>query len=108
MRSRMSSTDRAKQFMPFAALRGYDEAIAELNLAQEARITLGEDAAQELDAQLHRLHPGIYAAICSYNGRVYETVVGRISEIDLTNRNLTIGGTKAAFDDIIKAEEICE
>lgn len=94
--------------MPFAALRGYDEAIAELNLARESRITLGEDAAQELDAQLHRLRPGAAASVRCYNGRIYETIVGRISEIDAVNRKLTVGGTRAAFDDIIEAEEICE
>ena len=52
MRSKMSRADRAKQFMPFSALSGYGKVIDELNALREPRITLGEDAALELDARL--------------------------------------------------------
>ena len=100
MRSKMNRADRAKQFMPFAALKGYDEAIAALNMAHEPRITLGEDAAQELDAQLRALSPGARAAVRYYTGRVYETVIGRVQALDPESRLLYIAGLCIRFDDI--------
>ncbi len=108
MRSKMSRADRAKQFMPFAALKGYEEAIAELNLAHEPRITLGEDAAQELDSCLHNLYPGVHAAIRYYNGRIYDTAVGRIQEIDEVNRQLLLSGIRICFGDIAALEIVSD
>lgn len=105
---RMSSADRAKQFMPFAALKGYDEAIAELNLMQEPRITLGEDAAQELDERLRALRPGDMSEIRYYNRRAYESLVGRVMLIDMLSRRIVVGTAQIDLDDIIEAEKICE
>ena len=38
-RPKMSPADRAKQFMPFAALKGYEEALREKELEIEAKMT---------------------------------------------------------------------
>lgn len=46
---RMSLTDRAAQFGPFAALTGYDAAIQETGWLTERRIELAEDSRTELD-----------------------------------------------------------
>lgn len=104
MRSKMSNADRAKQFLPFSALSGYGKVIDELNALREPRITLGEDAALELDEKLRALRPGSRAAIRYFNGRVYETAIGRIQELDMINRLITIGGLRIGFDDIIEAD----
>lgn len=103
MRVKMSNADRAKQFLPFSALSGYGRVISELNALREPRITLGEDAAQELDSRLRTLRPGSRAAIRYYNGRIYETVIGRVRELDMINRLITIGELHIGFDDIIEA-----
>ena len=57
MRQPMSRADRAKQFMPFAALKGYDEALNRKARIPQARILLAEDAQTELDEKL-RSAPG--------------------------------------------------
>lgn len=103
MRSKMSRADRAKQFMPFSALSGYGKVIDELNALREPRITLGEDAALELDEKLRALRPGCRAAIRYHNGRVYETVIGRVQELDMINRLIILGELRINFDDIIEA-----
>ena len=51
----MARADRAKQFMPFAALRGYEEAIADKQVIWVPRRELGEEQRDRLDAQLQDL-----------------------------------------------------
>lgn len=51
----MSMSDRAAQFSPFAALVGYDDAVAETARLTDSRIELTEDEITELNANLNRL-----------------------------------------------------
>lgn len=51
----MSMNDRAAQFSPFAALVGYDDAVAETARLTDSRAELTEDETSELNANLNRL-----------------------------------------------------
>ena len=51
-RQRMSMHDRAAQFAPFAALVGYDDAVAETARLTESRPDLDEQEQQTLNAKL--------------------------------------------------------
>ena len=51
----MSMHDRAVQFSPFAALVGYDDAVAETARLTDSRLELTEDEMSELNANLNRL-----------------------------------------------------
>lgn len=51
----MSISDRAAQFSPFAALVGYDDAVAETARLTDSRLALTEDEIFELNANLNRL-----------------------------------------------------
>ena len=51
----MSMHDRAAQFSPFAALVGYDDAVAETARLTDIRAVLTEDEMTELNANLNRL-----------------------------------------------------
>ncbi len=51
-RPHMSNSARAAQFAPFAALVGYDDAVAEAGRLTEARILLDEDQLAELNCDL--------------------------------------------------------
>lgn len=51
----MSMHDRAAQFSPFAALVGYDDAVAETARLTDSRIELTEDQERELNAKLNML-----------------------------------------------------
>ena len=53
--SPMSMHDRAAQFSPFAALVGYDDAVAETARLVGDRIELTEDEMNELNTTLNRL-----------------------------------------------------
>lgn len=52
----MANADRAKQFSPFAALKGYEEAIQSKQKRYTPRIELTEDAKALLDRKLHLLN----------------------------------------------------
>ena len=64
-RQRMSMHDRAAQFAPFAALVGYDDAVAETARLTESRPDLDEQEQQALNAKLCTLadhiqdHPAV-------------------------------------------------
>lgn len=51
----MSMHDRAAQFSPFAALVGYDDAVAETARLTDSRAVLTEDEMSKLNANLNRL-----------------------------------------------------
>ena len=51
----MSMPDRAAQFSPFAALVGYDDAVAETARLTDSKLELTEDEMSELNANLNRL-----------------------------------------------------
>ena len=55
----MSMHDRAAQFSPFAALVGYDDAVAETARLTDSRAELTEDEMSELNANLNRLHDSL-------------------------------------------------
>ena len=51
----MSMHDRAAQFSPFAALVGYDDAVAETARLTDSKIELTEDQAAELNDKMNML-----------------------------------------------------
>ena len=53
---KMSIQDRAAQFMPFAALTGYEDLIGESSRITQSRIELSETEIEELKHKLEILH----------------------------------------------------
>ena len=51
-RPKMALRDRAKIFMPFAALKGHDEAIEHQNIQLTERVDLSEELKEELDKKI--------------------------------------------------------
>ena len=51
MKGKMSRLQRAKQFMPFAALKGFETLLAAVARPTEMRVELSEDQLEELIAR---------------------------------------------------------
>ena len=100
MRQHMSTAERAKQFMSFSALKGYEEAIAAKEFRKKERILLGEDAQAELDRKLRALKTGDSIELSFYTGEDYAELAGVIHKIDPVNKLLTIGGREIKIEDI--------
>lgn len=101
---------RAKQFAPFAALRGFYGLIKECQHVIEPRRTPTDDYAAELDVKMHQVKPGQIVTVTYYNHDGYDKMTGIVSRFDANSRILTIIKTPISFDDIweIEGDEIAE
>lgn len=105
MRKAMERADRAKQFMPFAALKGYEESLREMERVSVSRVVLGEDAQYELDMKLRSLVKGRRLTALYYLNGEYVKVSGALTHIDELRRLLIIGDRKIPIDDLLDIDE---
>ena len=114
-RAHMSLHDRAAQFLPFAALTGYDDAIKETGRLTKERITLSESEIESLNERLHILseeqdsHPNISVTYFvpdeKKKGGAYETAEGAVKRIDEYRRVLVLtDGRQIAMEDMIELD----
>lgn len=96
--------NRAVQFMPFAALKGYYDCIHEQEHIKEERRELSEDEAEELSAVLNKVERGTMLRVVYYNKDFYDTLEGMVSEFDPVFRRLKIVRREVPFDDIYRVE----
>lgn len=101
-RRKMPVSERAKQFMPFAALKGFSEALLEKEKVIVPEKELSEDMYEELDRNYHRLEIGKRAEVVYYKEYEYVKKSGIVSRIDENARILQIVNTKIPLDDIIE------
>ncbi len=74
---------RAKQFLPYASLRGFDEIVKRKGEIKEARRELAEDAAEELSRTLSSLVPGARISLVYYTGERYVELLACFREVDM-------------------------
>lgn len=100
-------SDRARQFMPFSALKGFGELVREKERIVVAKKELSVDDAEELSRKISSLEKGTMAKITHFCRGEYLVTEGILTGIDFTFRNLTIVKTRISFDDIseISVEE---
>lgn len=100
-RPKMSIENRAKQFMPFSALRGLDAALALKEKITVEKIELTEEKEKELDAKMHLIHKGDIVTAVFYSKDEYIKVTGMVARFEPSIRLLQIVNTKINFDDIL-------
>ncbi len=114
-RARMSPGDRAAQFSPFAALTGYDAAVAETARLTCDRVELSEDARMELNETLNdlarRLDEAPKAAVTHFvpderkAGGSYVMTEGTVRRICSQEGYLILeGGFAISFRDILSIQ----
>ena len=94
------NTARAKQFMPFAALRGYYAMVLAKNRVVEPRRELIGDAAERLSRKLGLVKKDMMITVRFYRTDAYDAITGLVTRIDPEYRYITIVKTKIPFDDI--------
>lgn len=101
---KVDPADRARQFMPFAALRGYYDLVHERERIVEPRREMSEERAAFLDARLRSVHKGSVVRAVFYDGEAYVTAIGAVSRLDEASRVLVLVKTPVAFDDLWEIE----
>ena len=100
----MRREDRAKQFLPFDAMKGLDAAMkrVEERVERVERIELGEEDAAALSSALSRLTRGDQVTATYYREGHYRTTSGTVTRIDNVKRTFTLDESETVpFDEII-------
>lgn len=103
-RAKMSIENRAKQFSPFAAIRGLQDALEKKEHIIVEKIELSEEMAEELDRKMQQLEKGRIATVVYFAGDNYLKKTGIVARIDKSSQVLQIVDTKISFDDILDVE----
>lgn len=101
IRPKMSVENRAKQFMPFAALRGLPEALALKEKVIVEKMELTEDMAEELDYVMKELQVGMMVTVIYFCKDEYLKKTGVLSRLDKTAKVLQVVECKIQFDDLL-------
>lgn len=115
LRRKMTMTERAAQFSPFAALSGYEDAISETARLTERQIALGESEMLALSEKISLLQMQLSKrpkAQATYfvpdetkSGGKYETIEGSIQKIRAYEKELVFeGGRTVPFERILSLE----
>ena len=95
---KMDRENRAKQFMPFDALKGFREALAEKEKIVVPRRDLSEEQKEELDHKLRSLHRLDTVTVEYFQEGEDVQVTGVISGIDENRRVLKLVNTEIPFE----------
>ena len=106
-RSRMSSSDRAAQFSPFAALTGFDDCIEESARLTDRMIQLDEGRMEELNEKLLQIQeaidtqPQVTLTHFRYDARkaggAYVRTTGNVKKIDEYSQSVLFTDGRAVW-----------
>ncbi len=102
----MAISDRAKQFMPFAAVKGLTEALAKKEKVPVPKVEMSEELAEELNKKIHCIQKGMTVTVTYFYDNEYICLTGIVIQLDDIFRTLRIGDVKIAFDDILDVDLI--
>ena len=102
MRVMMTRQQRAKQFQPFDAMKGLQEALRdrEERHSRVERHGVSDEMIEENSEVLRKLLPGMTVVIEHYHAFHDITTRGKVSKVDVIYRFLIVNGIKIYFDDL--------
>ena len=86
----MDRVSRAKQFLPFDALKGFSEALREKEIEYEERKELSEESLVELNDKFNKNKKGDYIKIKYYKNGRYIEIIGIVTNIDYMKKKIQI------------------
>ena len=81
---------RAKQFLPFDALKGLQEALREKEIEYEAKKDLSEDTLFELNNKFNQIENGKCVKLKYYKNGRYSEIKGFVTNIDYIKKKIQI------------------
>ena len=98
----MDRSDRAKQFMPFDALKGFQEALREKERIRVPKRSLSEEERAELDRELARIGKMDMVEAEYFQDGEYVCVRGMVAAVSRQEGWLRIVNTQIRFEDIVR------
>ncbi len=92
--------DRASQFIPFAALKGYYDLVRKQERLAQPKRDLPEEEVMRISRVLAQIDRGCVVRVMHYDIDAYVVTEGAVSRIDPAFQVLTVVKRKIAFDDI--------
>ena len=105
VRHKMAREERAKQFMPFAALKGHMEALRQKEKIVVEKQELSEEYKEDLDYKLRSIRQRDIVTVVYFHKGEYLKMTGMVARIDETARVLKVVNTKIAFDDLYEIQK---
>ena len=98
----MSNVDRAKQFLPFDALKGLREELEarEEKMSRVPKHSHSEEQMEEISYTIARLNRGSQVIMTFYRSGHYYELKGAVMDVNVIYHYLIIGEEKIFFDDI--------
>ena len=86
----MNKVARAKQFLPFDALKGFQEALREKEIENEKKRELSEEVLIELNNKFNQIEKESYVEIKYYKNGRYNKIKGIVTKIDYIKKRIQI------------------
>ena len=92
--------NRAKQFVPFAAVKGYEEALRAKEKIVVEKIELSEEKKEALNYKLQQVKKNDIITVVYFLKDEYIQIEGMVSRLDTDAHVLKVVNTKIPFEDI--------
>jgi len=100
---------RAKQFLPFAAVKGLSEALEKKEKQFVLKIDISEEQILELNQKIGLIQKGVTVKVTYFCKNDYIQLMGIVTQIDPIYYFLQIDDTVIKFEDILDFELVkCE
>lgn len=100
-RNTSAHLSRARQFAPFAALKGYYELVRECERVKEPKRDLSEETLDCIYGKLFQVEKGNMVRVTYYDVDAYMTIEGLVANVDHAFSRLTVAKTTISFDDVL-------
>ena len=81
---------RAKQFLPFDALKGLQEELRKKEIEYEEKKYLSEETLTELNDSFNQIEKGSYVKIKYYKNKKYKEIKGTVTDINYIKKKIEI------------------
>ena len=100
----MTRAGRAKQFLPFDALKGFQETLNAKQIKYEDKKELTEDSFTKLEEEWNKIDKDSIVRVKYYKNKGYIEIQGKIDKIDYIKKRIQINEENINVCDIIEIE----
>lgn len=106
-RGKMDQADRAKQFLPFDALKGFREALREKERILVSKHELAEEDWEDLNRRLRQVKKRDVVKVKYFHEGEYHEITGSVLKIEETQEVICVEETCIRFGDIAQINNLC-